>query len=289
MEQFFSGMLSVVNKKDDKNYIVLEIANAVDSDQFIFYAAVPETFKGLFEKHIVSIFPDVRLTEKADDYNVFNEQGISLGSYLTTKEKPVYPFKTYKQFDYDPMNVILNSFSKIQKLSDGAALQFVFMPSGDYFHKRYKYAIKEIEKGVKTKEAIDLPESFVGEMSKGLKEFFGPADNKKEKDASKTIDNEAIQKIQQKIGSTIVATNVRLVVSAGDVAAAERIMREIESSFNQFDLTTSNSLVWKRQTDRNLQKLFRDFSFRNYDSWNLVREGIGDKVTFFVTGSVCSP
>jgi hypothetical protein len=265
MEQFFSGMLSVTTKDQEKNYIVLEIANAVDSDQFIFYVAVPESFKGLFEKHIISIFPDVRLTEKADDYNIFNEQGISLGSYLTTKEKPVYPFKTYEQFDYDPMNVILNSFSKIQKLSDGAALQFVFMPSGDYFHKRYQYAIKEIEKGVKTKTAIDLPESFLGEMSHELKEFFGPADNKKEKDASKTIDNEAIQKIQQKIGSTIVATNVRLVVSSIDHLSAERVLRDIESSFNQFDLTTSNSLVWKRQKGSDLEKLFRNFSFRNYD------------------------
>jgi hypothetical protein len=265
MEQFFSGMLSVTLKDKEKNYIVLEIANAVDSDQFIFYVAVPETFKGLFEKHIVSIFPDVRLTEKADDYNVFNEQGISLGSYLTTKEKPVYPFKTYEQFDYDPMNVILNSFSKIQKLSDGAALQFIFMPAGDYFHKRYQYAVKEIEKGVKTKTAIDLPESFLGEMSHELKEFFAPVDNKKEKDAPKTIDNEAIQKIQQKISSTIVATNVRLVVSSIDHLSAERVLRDIESSFNQFDLTTSNSLVWKRQKGHDLEKLFRDFSFRNYD------------------------
>jgi hypothetical protein len=269
MEQFFSGMLSVTQKDREKNYIVLEIANAIDSDQFIFYVAVPETFKGLFEKHIISIFPDALLSEKADDYNVFDEQGVSLGSYLTTKEKPVYPFKTYEQFDYDPMNVILNSFSKIRETSQGAALQFIFLPSGDYFHKRYQYAVKEIEKGVKTKEAIDLPESFVGEMGKGLKEFFGPAE-KKEKDAPKPIDNEAIQKIQQKIGSTIVATNIRLIVSAMDSPSAERIIREIESSFNQFDLTTSNSLTWKRQKGGDLQKLFRDFSFRNYDGGEML-------------------
>lgn len=266
MEQFFSGMLSVTIKDREKNYIVLEIANAIDSDQFIFYVAVPETFKGLFEKHIISIFPDALLSEKADDYNVFDEQGVSLGSYLSTKEKPVYPFKTYEQFDYDPMNVILNSFSKIRETSQGAALQFIFLPSGDYFHKRYQYAVKEIEKGVKTKEAIDLPESFVGEMSKGLKEFFAPAEKKNgDKAIATTVDTEAIQKIQQKISSTIVATNIRLVVSAMDSPSAERIIREIESSFNQFDLTTSNSLTWKRQKGGDLQKLFRDFSFRNYD------------------------
>jgi hypothetical protein len=270
MEQFFSGMLSVSAKSDDKNYIVLEIANSNGSDQFVFYIAVPKNFRDLFEKQMISVFHNARLSEVSNDYNVFNEQGVSLGSYLSTKEKPVYPFKTYEQFDYDPMNVVLNSFSKIQKHGEGAALQFVFMPIGDYFHKRYKFAIKEIEKGVKTKDAIDLPESFLGEMGKTLKEFWNAGDDKKKKDEPKIIDNEAIQKIQQKIGSNIVASNIRLVVSAGDAETAERVLREIESSFNQFDLTTSNSLVWNRQKGKDLQNLFRDFSFRNYDGGQLL-------------------
>lgn len=269
MEQFFSGMLSVNTQKDQKNYIVLEIANAIDSDQFIFYAAVPTGFKDLFEKHIISIFHDARLSEITSDYNVFDEQGVSLGSYLTTKEKPVYPFKTYEQFDYDPMNVILNSFSKIQKTRQGAALQFVFLPCGDYFHKRYEYVIKEIKKGVKTKVAIDLPETFLGEVSQTFKEFWG-SDTKKEKDKEISVDNEAIQKIQQKIQSTIVATNVRLIVSAENESVAERILQEIESSFNQFEATTSNSLIWKRQKGKDLEKLFREFSFRNYSGDELM-------------------
>ena len=266
MEQFFSGMLSVVTKENKNNYIVLEIANPNGSDQFIFFVAVPTDFKDLFEEQVISVFYNARLTEMTGDYNIFNEQGVSLGSYLTTKEKPVYPFKTYEQFDHDPMNVILNSFSKIQKTGEGAALQFIFLPSGDYFHKRYQYAVKEIEKGVKTKDAIDLPESFLGEMGKGFKEFFSPVEKKdKEKEAPKPIDSEAIRKIEQKISTTIVATNVRLVVSARDQISAERILHGIESSFNQFDLTTSNSLVWKRQKGNDLQKLFRDFSFRVYE------------------------
>lgn len=59
MEQFLAGMLSVVTKDDTKsyreNYIVLEIANANGSDQFIFYIAVPNNHKDLFEKQIISI------------------------------------------------------------------------------------------------------------------------------------------------------------------------------------------------------------------------------------------
>lgn len=267
MEQFFSGMLSVVNKDNKENYIVLEIANSNGSDQFIYYVAVPTKYKDLFEKQVISIFHKARLKEVSDDYNIFNDDGFSTGSVLTTKENPVYPFKTYEQFDHDPLNVILNSFSKIKKDGEGAALQIVFAPREDYYYKRYKYAVEQIEKGVKTKEAIDMPETFLGEMGQTLKSVFA---SEKKKDETKPIDNDAIAKIKQKMSSTIVSTNIRLVVSSENRASAENIIHTIESSFNQFSDTTSNSFVWKRLEKSNLQKMLRDFSFRSYNSSELI-------------------
>lgn len=274
MEQFFSGMLSV-SAKDSSDYMSVEIANENGSDQFIYYVAVPEKFKNLFEKQIISVFHNAKVAEITNDYNIYNSDGFSAGSYLTEKEKPVYPFKTYEQFDLDPLNVVLNSFSKIKKDGEGAALQFIFMPRGDYFYKRYKYAVEQIEKGVKTKEAIDLPETFVGEMAQSLKILFASSEKKSEKDKTtslpaSTIDTEAIKKIQQKMSSTIVATNIRLVVSSKTKEEAENIIHTIESSFNQFSDPVSNSLVWKRLDGGDLQKMFREFSFRLYDSGQML-------------------
>jgi len=263
MEQFYAGMLSVVSKKEKENYIALEIANANGSNQFVFYVAVPDEFKQLFEKHIVSIFSTARVVEATNDYNIFNGEGVSLGSYLTTKEKPVYPFKTYESFDYDPMNVVINSFSKIAKDGEGAAIQIVFSPKGDYFTKKYKYAIEQIEKGVPTKDAVNLPETFVGDFAKTVKEIFKPLP--KEGEEKKPVDNDAIQKIKQKIASEIVATNVRIVVSTQSRPDSERILKSIESSFNQFSDPVSNSLEWKRLEKGALQKMFRNFSFRSYN------------------------
>lgn len=280
MEQFFSGMLSVSTKKNSENYIVLEIANSNGSDQFIFYVAVPEEHKDLFEKQIISVFHNARLTEMTDDYNVFNEEGISVGAYLTTKENRIYPFKTYENFDHDPMNIVLNSFSKIQKDGEGAALQIVFYPRGEHFKKSYENAIKEIEKGVPTKEAIDIPESITGEFFQTAKGIFSSPKAKKEGE-EKMIDSDAIQKIRQKLSSTIVATNIRAVVSAKSRPDAERILHGIESSFNQFTDTASNSLVWKELEKGDLQKLFRDFSFRNYNASHLLPLNLHELTTIF--------
>lgn len=269
MEQFFSGMLSVSTKDDLNNYITLEIANSNGSDQFVYYVAVSKKYRDLFEKHIISIFHNAKLTEMVDDYNIFNKNGVAVGGYLSTKENYIYPFKTYENFDHDPMNVVLNSFSKIKKDGEGAALQIVFSPKGDHFKRNYEYAIKQIEQGVPTKQAIDIPETFAGDFWKTAKGLFStpkPVDESKPLE----IDNEAIQKIKNKLASTIVATNIRLVVSAGTKEDALQVLHSIESSFNQFTDTSSNSLVWNRLEKGKLQNLLRDFSFRNYNSDELL-------------------
>ncbi len=267
MEQFLAGMLSVVSKDSTKNYkenyIVLEVANANGSDQFVFYVAVPNIHKDLFEKQMISVFHDARLTEATGDYNIFNSDGVSLGSYLESSNNPIYKLKTYESFDHDPLNVILNSFSKINKDGEGASIQIIFAPKGDYYNKRYEYAIDQIEKGVPTKEAIDLPETFTGEMGKTILSIFKKAP--KEDEEKKPIDSQAIEKIKQKISSTIVATNIRLIASAQNRPDAERILTSLESSFNQFTDTAGSGLKPKRLEKGTLTKMFRDFSFRSYD------------------------
>ncbi|TSC70958.1 MAG: hypothetical protein CEO12_83 [Parcubacteria group bacterium Gr01-1014_46] len=272
MEQFLSGMLSVVSKdgsKDyDKNYIVLEIANANGSDQFVFYVAVPNAHKALFEKQIISVFHNAILTEATSDYNIFNTDGVSLGSVLESTVNPIYQFKTYESFDHDPMNVILNSFSKIDKDGEGAGIQIVFAPRGDYFLKNYKYAIEQIEKGEKTKDAIYLPETITGGIGKTLKSLF--KSTPKESDEKKPIDTEAIERIKQKMGSTIVATNIRLIASAKSRIEAEKILQGMESSFNQFTDPSTNGLKPKRLEKGHLERMFRSYSFRSYSPEELL-------------------
>ncbi len=265
MEQFFSGMLSVSTKDVKDNYIVLEIANANGSDQFVFYVAVPHVHRDLFERQIISIFSDAVLTEKTDDYNIFNQDGVSVGSYLSLKESHAYPIKTYEAFDHDPMNVLLNSFSKIKKDGEGAAVQVIFSPCDDFYNKKYNFAIEQIEKGVTTKEAVTFSDSIGMKLLKGFGKFFSSPTVPKEGEEKKPIDTEAIGKIQKKLGSVVVSTNIRLVASSRSRIDAEKILHSIESSFNQFTDTTSNALVCKRLEKSSLEKMLRAFSFRSFD------------------------
>lgn len=272
MEQFLSGMLSVTSNDGSKNYkenyIVLEIANPIDSSEFIFYVAVPNAHRDLFERQIVSYFPDVKLIEAISDYNIFNDEGVSVGSYISLTETYLYPLKTYQSFDSDPLNALINSFSKIQKEGEGAAIQIVFSPKDNFYNKKGEYAIELIEKGSPAKEATDLPDTFSGGLRKSLTTLFKGSlsqSKDKEKEDEVKIDTVAVEKIKRKIGNTIVATNIRVLASSKSRIDAEKILTSLEASFNQFSDPSSNIIKPIRLEKSSLQKMFKNFSFRSYN------------------------
>ncbi len=272
MEQFYAGLISVSVEKESSDYFTIELANANKSEEFIFYISVPDSKKELFEKQILSIFPEARIFEKKDDYNIFNEQGFSVGSYAKQEKNHIYPLKTYELFDYDPLNVILNSFSKIDRDGEGAGIQIIFKPVGEKYVGFYKKALKDFSKGMNLKEAIDMDRlTFFGETKKVFREIAdGLVNNNKSKDKEKgqtdqkllDIDKKIIENLNNKITTPTVETNIRIVASARTEGEALSILSDLESAFNQFENTGSNKLAFKRLEGKSLRPFFREFSFR---------------------------
>lgn len=272
MEQFYSGMLSIADtEKSTETWMSLEIANANFSQEIVFYVAVPQTRKNLFEKQILSIFHNAKITEKPDDYNIFNETGFTAGTFATFSKNPIYPIKTYDSFVHDPLNVILSSFSKVNRDGEGAAIQMIWSPIGDRYIKKYKKALDRINEGVPLKEAIDIPDSVSGEIMHTFKDLFSSTKSKEEKEKKpEPIDQGALAEITKKIGAPIVRCNLRLLASSGTKEEAEEILSSLKSSFNQFENTLGNSFVWKNKEKGDLRRLVRDFSFRVFDDQNVM-------------------
>ncbi|MEI7480531.1 MAG: hypothetical protein WCJ59_02785, partial [bacterium] len=157
MEQFYSGMLSVADKEErSAGYFTIELANPNHTNELVFFVSVPDTRVELFEKQIISVFPDAKVLENKDDYNVFNHDGIAVGAYATLTKNPVYSLRTIESFDHDPLSVILNVFSRLNKDGEGASIQLVFKPcSDDSYNKNYQRTLEDLAKGKKLKEAID--------------------------------------------------------------------------------------------------------------------------------------
>lgn len=267
MEHFYSGMLSIENTKagfgDVKNYFTLELALSNFSDDLVFYSAVPIEHVGLFEKQLLAVYPDARLREHREDYNPFNESGVTVSSYATASGSHAYPMRTYEAFTQDPLNVLLSVFSKINRDGEGVAVQFVIRPSGNAFNTRYHGIMEQIKKGVKSKDALKgVVGQFATEFAQATKSLIFGVKMKKEDDP---IEEEAIKNISEKISSPIVDTNIRIIASAETATRAESILNEIESAFNHFGSPQTNSIKWRRETKGDgLMEMIYHFTFRMF-------------------------
>jgi len=268
MEQFYSGMLAVEHAgRGEPAYMTLELAVPVDAPHLMFYASVPNTRRDLFENQLLAIFPHAHLSAQPNDYNVFVEGGESLGSVAEFKDRPMLPLKDYQDFDYDPINSLLNAFAKVAPENEGAALQILFKPEGNHYVDHYRRIIHALRQGEHRSRAFSLPETFVGDLAR---EAAGLFFSSKKQTHAQPVDEKAVEMVEKKIAAPIVSTNIRLTVSSQDHGRAHQVLTELESAFNQFDNTTGNRIEFRRPNKGSLKQLLRDFSYRLYrESTNL--------------------
>ncbi|MEM9336937.1 MAG: DUF87 domain-containing protein, partial [Patescibacteria group bacterium] len=265
MEQFFLGM-QTVGAIDGNNHYVFEIAVAEKSEDIVFYTAIPERYVDLFEKQLHALFPNATLIEQSKDYNVFVDKGTTVVSEVGLKKHPIYSLRSHDSFTADPLNVILNAFSKIEREGGGAAIQFVVQKPQHNHRKTYDDIIHRVEKGMKPKEAISRSTTS-GELLATVGELFSAAPKKDELGElpQQQIDTTAIEVFKRKLQTQILETNIRIVASAADGHRAEQIVSEIESALQQFEAVDGNLLTFKRQTGTRLKRSVKAFSFREFD------------------------
>jgi len=263
MEQFYAGMQSVADTRENlaKDYYTLEVALSSSSDQVVVYVAIPEDRVDLFEKQVLAFYQDAKVREVTDDYNVFTDGGAAAGAYAKLAENEVYPIKIYETIDHDPMNTILNVFSKLKKEGEGAAIQFMITPVGDSIIKKFTSILKKVKEGESIKKGSQIFSEFDRKFGSAVKELVLGGKSKDEKDPKK-IDDNAVTRVGEKIKSTIVSVGIRAIASAANQDRAEQILREIESSFNQFSEAGSNAIIFEKIKDKKLPEFLHNYSFR---------------------------
>ncbi len=269
MEQFYAGILSLsADEKPGDFTLTIEMAVEHASEEVSFYLSVPDSRSEMLEKQLLSLFPNASVNEVPNDYNIFNHDGVSIGSRAEPSNRAIFPLKTYEEFDRDPVNVLLNAFSKLKREGEGAAVQIVMQPAGRRFYKKYTQAVEDIEDGEDVSEAIDLSFSFAGEMWDTAKDMFWSSKDEDEDEVSGPGQKgqDAIERIQKKTNSPIQSTNLRLVTSAHSRPRAEKLLFDLESSFSQFEEPHGNSLSFERVKKKQEEEFFHQYVFRLFDS-----------------------
>lgn len=265
MEQFYAGMHSVGEGRHnyERNHFTLEIALSDNSDQFVFYTAVPSNKADLFEKQLLGVHAHAKIVELPDDYNIFTENGAIAASQAKLTKYDVYPIKLYDNIDHDPLNIILNVFTKMKKEGEGAAIQFSICPEDDDIISKYRIILDDVKSGMSVRTASSMTRQISKEFGKLAKEIIFGANKHKEE---KNVNDRAVEAITEKLKSTIMATNIRIVTSAGTVDRARQILSDLESSFNQFTEADRNGLLFDRPKGNELANLVHNFSYRTFSN-----------------------
>ena len=276
MEQFYAS-LSNLKEKGLRAFLygqpifTFEMAVASVGEEISFYVACPRRLRDVMEKQIHGFFPiaDVRPVE---DYNIFNSQGVSFGSYLFAGRGKSLPFKTYQGLETDPLNEIVNALSKLDSEGEGAAIQLILRPSKAKRWRKISLKIaRDMQKGHHynlSKIRVDrTPFHFLMDLLTGSALGL----NKKEAPSSgppsvTPLNTEVIKALEGKASKIAYEANINLVVSAKMSEQAEQILLQLESAFAQFNALNLNLLKSSRAGGGwNLRKLFYNFSFRVFD------------------------
>lgn len=294
MEQFYLGMFSIdseLKKKGDR-FFAIEVAVSGEREDIVFYVAIPKDKEDLFEKQLLSVFPKARAHHIPGDYNVFLHDGATSVAYAQYKHDPILPLKDYRAFDHDPLAVLINTFTKIAPVGEGAAVQYIINPVGTKHDKRYRTILTKLEKGASLSDALkDTPEGIGGEVMKAVRDFMKPAKTKEEREREekeKRTDQTVIDAVRKKIETTVPAVNIRLVASAATQGRADAVLSDIISSFNQFYDTQGNQLRFERPRGKAAQELAKQFTFRRFDAKQTLPMSVRELTTLmhFPTHSV---
>ncbi len=283
MEQFYAGMQSVADASGNpgKNYFTLEIALSNRSDDVVFYAAVPSGKAIIFEKQVLGFYPDAKVNEVTDDYNIFNAEGAAAGAVAKFRELEAFPIKTYDTIEHDPMNSILNVFTKLARDGEGAAIQLTIAPAGDGLIKKFTHILDRVKEGVSPHEALKQYGSFGHHAGSILKDLMFGAKSKEQREKEKHVEERAVEQITNKTKSTIMYAGIRVIASAKTAARAEDILHQIESSFHQFTEPNGNTIEFERIGPRKLPLLLHAYSFRLLEEDELMALNMKELATVF--------
>ncbi len=261
MEQFFSGMQAIASQDNNKeqNYFTIEIAKPVGVSHVILYVCVPRHRSHLLEKQVLAYYKDAKVREVTDDYNIFNYESSVAGSYAGFREAESLPIATYDELDHDPMNVILNVFSKLDTQEEGAAIQLVITPAGDKHVKRFGKVLADLQKGIDIKKA-GKEDSFASLFLSAGKDLV--TNKTKDDSEEKDIKQDLIQGVAKKTSSVVQPVTLRIVASASGLDRAEAILSDIESAFHQFEKAGANAFAFTRVKQSRNNRLIHNFIFR---------------------------
>ncbi|MFW0837972.1 MAG: type IV secretion system DNA-binding domain-containing protein [Candidatus Komeilibacteria bacterium] len=237
-----------------------------------FYVSVPRTNREFLEQQLNSIYPHINIMP-VEDYNIFQPKGEVAAAAMQLQREYIFPIKTYKQLENDPLGIITSSLSKITD-KEGAAVQLVLRSSHRRWHRRGTEVASLVQQGKSISEAMKNVGfgSWFGKLLDIIINLIKSAgsgqENKTPEPAHQLTpqEQEMIKGIEQKSSKAGLDANLRVVVSAQNQALAQQKLNDIIHAYSQFNIYQYGNgfKAWQPRRQAKKDSLIEDFIYRNY-------------------------
>ena len=257
-DQFFASLSSMYNTKFIGLFFqpTISFEYIAKDKEIIFFVGVPKHFQGLVEKQIQSFYPEAHI-EPNGDFRIFKEGMEVAYGLIKTSRSYIYPIKTYEELDYDTIQNITNTLSKIGE-DARASIQILIRPTNQGWRTHVDWAMRKIQEG----RGVPLGISWYNKISYFLGQFMESSINKDENLARKItpLQDETVKLLTKKSAKTGFDTQIRILALSKTKQDAEATLGSIYSGFTQFN-----------SPDRNTLKLYRSYEKKMFMTHFILR------------------
>ena len=238
--------------------------------EIYFYLVTPAAFVDQIERQIHAQYSSAHI-EVAYDHDIFLEKGgHSAVAALTLLRSHIFPIRTYKNLENDPLNSLTNSLSKVYE--GKAAIQILVQPMNQSWQKDIEEALYNIQQGKSFHS-----EGLWGKVSSLAKEVQQTALSSSGEDgraneamnsAKANVRLTALQEQQAKLlvekGSKVgFKVQIRVVARAGSEVEAKSQVQTMLSTFAQFNTPEANGF---KVVSENKRRLLVDYILRGFST-----------------------
>jgi len=273
MEIFYSNLSGLKTESKWKNFLFGQdnwIAFEIICHEGLikFYITTPRIHQSFIEQQIHAQF-SMAYINKTEDYNIFSPTGTVEAAYLGFSQQSIFPIKTYKKLELDPLNALTNSLSKIKEENEGAAIQILIEPANSSWRKNGLKVASEMHQGKKLKEALktannDFLEKILYAFLNIIQGIFIQSTSgnesleKKEPYRLSPIEEDLVKALEEKASKAEFQANIRIISCSNISERAKQNLSNIVNSFSQFRAQESNNCLVKLKVKKikSLQTLF---------------------------------
>lgn len=256
------------------DYFSFEIA-CIDK-KIAFYINCPRHLQDIIEKQIHAQYPDAYIDE-IRGYNPFIKGGEVDGVELQLAKKSVYPIRTYRSLETDPLNSLTNAMSKLGE-SEAAVVQFVLVPAGTSWQSRPRKMALEIQQG-KSPEYVEKEgwQKFFSGLGKEISKAVFKSEEQQQTHQHKDLtgekspinltpqQQEIVKRLEEKASRAGYRTNIRIIASAKQPGRAKLQIQNLQASFLQYNMSPFNGFQVRK---RKKSQIYRDFIYRIFRQFN---------------------